>query len=100
MTALNDLAERVERAGADDANLIREAATALLGSVPDRMNRMLAAEAYESAAMMLVPEEARVILNIAEDQITVAIVAGTQSCGATPALALVAASLRARSAEL
>ena len=36
----------------------------------------------------------RVILNIAEDDITTAIVAGTQGIGDTPALALCAASLR------
>lgn len=55
MKPLLDLAERVEAAPSDSADLIREAATLMLGSVPDRMSRMLAAEAYESAAMTLLP---------------------------------------------
>ena len=40
----------------------------------------------------------RVILNIAEDDITTAIVDGTQAVGETPSLALTAACLRARAA--
>ena len=48
------------------------------------------------AAMMLVPEGVRTFLNIDGDTgITTAIVDGTQGCAATPALALVAACLRA-----
>jgi len=48
------------------------------------------------AAMMLVPEGVRTFLNIDGDTgITTAIVDGTQGCAATPALALLAACLRA-----
>ena len=49
------LIERIEAGEGDQADLLREAATVLLGGVPDRMNRMLAAEAWESAALCLVP---------------------------------------------
>jgi hypothetical protein len=41
----------------------------------------------------------RTIINIAEDDITTAIVGGTQGCADTPALALCAASLRVRAAQ-
>lgn len=50
------------------------------------------------AAMQLV-EDQRVILNIAEDDITTAIVGGWQGCADSPALALCAAAIRARSAS-
>lgn len=54
MTNTLTLAEQIEQATEDQqAELIRFAATAIFGDVPDKMNRMLAAEAYEAAAMML-----------------------------------------------
>lgn len=54
----SELIERVKTMPLDSADLIREVATFLLGSVPDGMNEMLVAKAYESAAIMLIPEGA------------------------------------------
>lgn len=56
MTDLKALVERIEGAAKNDADLFREVATAVFGSVPDVMNRFLAAGAYLDAAMQLVPE--------------------------------------------
>lgn len=56
MTDLKALVERIEGAAKNDADLFREVATAVFGSVPDAMNRFLAAGAYLDAAMQLVPE--------------------------------------------
>ena len=52
---LTALAERAMAATENDADLFREAATVVFGKVPDAMNRMLAADAYLSAAEMFVP---------------------------------------------
>lgn len=94
------LAERIEQAGAEEQAALlwlawtwlpRKSSTA----EDDRIIRMIDAEAYESAAMMLV-ENARVILNIAEDGITFALVRENAATAATAALAIAAAALRAR----
>lgn len=104
---------RIEAAGVEQqAGLLREAATVLLGSVPDRMNRMLAAEAWESAAMMLVPNGyAWAFTNIKgggyerRDFSACSAALGDLSGNpihanaATPALALASAALRARTGD-
>lgn len=101
MTDLKALVERIEGATKNDADLFREVATAVFGSVPDVMNRFLAAGAYLDAAMQLVPEWCFWALNMAGDGS--GFDAMCQDDGpvkwtraATPALALCAASLRAR----
>jgi hypothetical protein len=66
------------------------------GRICRRDERLHEYTASLDAAMTLAKGK-RVILNIAEDGMTVAIVDGTQGCAATPALALTAACLRARS---
>lgn len=56
MTDVDAIVADIEDATADEqAEVIRRAATWLLGSVPDRVNRMLAADAYESAVIALAP---------------------------------------------
>lgn len=96
---LNALAERVKAAtGPDQFRVITEAGMAVWGWHDPRFKRLLRLceeGAFLDAAMTLVPEGSRVILNIAEDGITTAIVAGTQGVADTPALALTAACLRA-----
>lgn len=53
---MTNLSARIEAAQpGEEADLVRELATALLGEVPDRVNRCLAAQAYLSAAEMLMP---------------------------------------------
>jgi hypothetical protein len=99
------LAERVERATADSAELMREAATLLLGKVPWCINRMLTVEAYESASMMMVPSDAFWSITMRGEHR-----GGFHACcqregaldwreAATPSLALVAAALRATAAQ-
>lgn len=57
LAALAALAERCASATAgEQAELLRQVATAMFGKVPDTMNRMLSAGAFESASLMLVPE--------------------------------------------
>jgi hypothetical protein len=101
MTNLLTLAAQIEQATEDQqAELIRMAATAILGSVPDRMNRALSAEAYESAAILLAPAGytwtiygdgcAGVCPRHDDDDI-----ADGSEWAATPALALAAACCRA-----
>lgn len=110
------LAERVEKATADQqAPLLIEAFDLvdwrqrrrgqIIENNPNwfRFDKMIRAEAYESAAMALVPEGLRGL----EYEISVggrkcsAWVYGAPRChAATPALALVSAALRARHAEI
>lgn len=70
------------------------------GDVPRRFARMLDAEAYESAAMSLVPEGYSAIINTHLNSAMIALDGIWHtfhgSHAATPALALTAASLRAR----
>ena len=58
MTDILELAKRVEALDKDNAAIIREAFWAIMPNYADsrRFEVMLDAEAYESAAMMLVPE--------------------------------------------
>ncbi|WP_260581227.1 hypothetical protein [Sphingopyxis sp. PET50] len=97
-----ELIERVEALPCDSADLIRKAATLILGSVPDQMNRMLAADAYESAATMLVPPGWEwTIESGGHVEMTASRLRGPNVEGnaATPALAIVAASLRAKASN-
>lgn len=94
------------------AELIRQAATAVLGSVPDDMNRMLVADAEESAAMMLVPEGLHWCCQTDRDGAHVSVgkadsdARGTfytdcrQGTAKSLALALTAAALRARATSV
>jgi hypothetical protein len=107
---LNRLADRCEAASAEQQHdLLAEAFSALTGAfvaTPSaiRFMRILGAEAYLDAAMTLVPEGLKLLMDqqdgeewavsVWADQITPLV----QSHAATPALALTAACLRARSA--
>ena len=103
---MNDLIERIEAAREDNADLFRAAATAVFGTVPNAMNRFLAAGAFTDAAMMFVPKEGLCEINwyrgngVGEDEATVWPAYGEELCfhceAATPALALSAAALKAR----
>lgn len=112
------LAERIEAAGVDEQRAMLEEAWAAIYGVPSgvaasdkrvwhwlRFVNMLDAEAYESAAMMLVPEGMRVAIMIVEDgRAAVNLwwpgedapnVPRLEPLFATPALALAAAAIRA-----
>jgi hypothetical protein len=114
MTDLLDLAVRVEGAEGPDRELDELISAALAGA--EREVQPSGNAAYHTgtqwvsvhvwpytasldAAMGLVPEDARAHLNIAPDKISTAIVAGTEGIGNNPALALCAASLRARASQ-
>lgn len=101
------LAERCEAAGAGEQEELLEYAWLLVNcehetpddsdemmGLFDRLRAMLAVEAYESAALMLVPEGKGFVVmgNGAK-------VGGCIAASSTPALAIVAAALRARAGE-
>ena len=109
-TKLLELARRAEAASAGEQREILEAAGGLIcgrtrSGLPGRnfyrFISMLDAEAYESAAMMLVPEGPwwSVQRFPCGDGYLASVGNDDERRGATPALALVAASLRARAAE-
>jgi hypothetical protein len=95
------LAERCEQATKPDREIDRAIQDWWFPLIGGPSREHAAYPAYDftaslDAAMTLAPE-GRTIINIAEDGITTAIVCGTQGCAPTPALALCAAALKARS---
>ena len=121
--SLIELAERVEKAEGPDRRLDAEIAVAidlqayegygvrdavrigglqcLVEMAECRQNIWSSALPLYTASLdaaMTLKAEGRVILNLAEDGISTAIVDGTQAHGGSPALALTAAALRARAA--
>lgn len=106
MTDHEQLARRCEAATGDDADLIREAATLMFGSVPDHMNAMLAAGAYVDAALLMISSERHIsvrgcrVAGFASAGLFVATVecpdGETYGAAVTPALALTAAALCAQ----
>lgn len=117
--ALIELAAQAEKASADQqADLLKEAYQALRGVWPDagdwhqaheakRFARMVNAEAFESAAMTLVPVGLFPLLDFsvahcrlrARHGLELRDVAGARALAAVPALALLAAALRAIATE-
>jgi hypothetical protein len=105
---LLSLALRCEQASADEQwSLLREAGDALLATGDfgkrDRFSRFLNSEAYESAAMLLLPEGCAWQLGECEGVIGACVWPNPDSMpvvnAATPALAFTAASLRARASQ-
>lgn len=105
MNAMLELAERCEAAEAETKELFLLAWDAALGfnarsirsgSPYQRFLACMEIGAWLDAAMSLVPEDAYIRAHIAPDGISDILVHGTQATGATPALALCAAALKAR----
>ena len=101
---MTDLPSRIEAADeSEQRELLLEAFDAIFPEgEADRLFRfvrMLNAEAYESAAMMLVPGGCPPIRLYITDKATAVFIGDIEACALTPALALAAASLRAQEGE-